>query len=213
MDTCMVKEIIHKTKIIAIIRGIPKELLGQTIEALVRGGIKAVEITLNRSDAIEGIREITEKFGDSIAIGAGTVMTVEQVDAVASAGGKYIISPNVDLNVIKRTKALKLLSIPGAMTPTEIVTARAAGADYVKLFPAASLGIGYFKAIRSPLPDIPFIVVGGIGSDNIKDFLDAGAQGAGIGGKLADRQLVSEGRFDEIAAAAAHLISKINSNG
>ncbi len=211
MESYKVKEIFNMTRIIAIIRGIPKEFLVQTVEALARGGIQAVEITLNRSDAVDGIRELTEKFGDSIAIGAGTVLAVEQVEAVAAAGGKYIISPNADMDVIKRTKALKLLSIPGAMTPTEIIAARAAGADYVKLFPAASLGIDYFKALLSPLPDIPFLVVGGIGPDNVKDFLNAGAQGAGIGGKLADKQLISQGRFDELAAVAANYITKVNS--
>ena len=210
MDTFQIKEVIQKTRLIAIIRGIPRNLLVPAVTALVNGGIRAVEITLDRGDAIDGIRELNERFGEHIAIGAGTVLTTAQVKSVAEAGGKYIISPNTDRDVIRHTKSLKLLSIPGAMTPTEIVAARAAGADYIKLFPAASLGIEYFKALLSPLSDIPFIVVGGIGLDNVIDFLNAGAQGAGIGGKLADKQLITQGRFDELSMVAADYTEKVN---
>lgn len=203
--------IINHTKIIAIIRGIPKESLLPAVEALVSGGIRAVEITLNRSDAVDGIREIAAKLGEHITVGAGTVLTTEQVEAVADAGGRYIISPNTNVEVIRRTKELELISIPGALTPTEIVTAWTAGADYVKLFPAGNLGVGYLKALLSPLPDIPFLVVGGVGLDNIKDFLNAGACGAGIGGKLVDKQLIQSGRFDEITRIAAEYVLRIKS--
>ena len=178
MEARKIKEIINNTKIIAIIRDSPKELLILTVEALVKGGIRVVEITLNRSDAIAGIEGLVKEFGDHIAIGAGTVLSIGQVEAVAAVGGKYIVSPNMDADVIRRTKALELISIPGAITPTGIISAIKAGADYVKLFPAASFGVGYLKALLSPLPDVPFLVVGGIGLGNVKEYLDAGARAA-----------------------------------
>ena len=129
-------------------------------------------------------------------------MTAEQVRLAVKAGAQYIISPNVDEEVIKETKNLNKISIPGAFTPTETAYAYKLGADIVKLFPAGELGAGYIKAVKAPLKHIPVVAVGGVNPENCADFIKAGAIGVGCGGNLVSAKLVEEGRFDEITAVA-----------
>jgi 2-keto-3-deoxy-6-phosphogluconate aldolase len=183
-----IKNIINENKIIAIVRGVKNDALVPLVETLYTGGIRLVEITINQSGdpktTADAIYTLCEKFDGRVEIGAGTVMNAAQTNLVIDAGAKYIISPNVSEEVIKRAKERGVISIPGAFTPTEAVTAYDYGADYVKVFPAGTIGASYIKAIAAPLSHIPFLAVGGIDHTNILDYLKSGACGVGIGGAL-----------------------------
>jgi 2-dehydro-3-deoxyphosphogluconate aldolase / (4S)-4-hydroxy-2-oxoglutarate aldolase len=179
---------------IAIIRGVEEEQILSTVKALLDGGISLVEVTFdhNQPNFLEAttnkIKKISETFGDRVLVGAGTVLTQEEVVSAVNAGAHYMISPNVSEAVIRKTVELGKVSIPGALTPTEAVFAYDAGADFVKLFPAGELGIKYIRALLGPMKHIPFMAVGGVTPANIKDFLDLGIAGVGIGGSLVNKE-------------------------
>lgn len=204
-----VVEMIKENKVVAIIRGVTKpETVLKTVEALAAGGVRMMEVTYDQSSAqgcletlrsIEYVKHATE---GRIGLGVGTVLSEQQVVDAAKAGAMYIISPNTHVEVIKKTKELGLVSIPGAFTPSEIVTSFQAGADFVKLFPAGLLGIEYVKAIRGPLPHIPLLAVGGIDASNVRFFIDAGVCGVGVGGNLVNTKLIEKGDFDAITVLA-----------
>ena len=207
----MSKEVLNKIlegKIVAIVRGIPSDEVVGLAKALVKGGISCIEVTFDQSskeraeDTLKAISNISQALGDKVCVGAGTVMTVQQVEAAADAGAEYMISPNTNAAVIRRTKELDKVSIPGAMTPSEVAQAYELGADIVKMFPAGVLGCAYIKAVKAPLKHIPVTAVGGVNPGNCADFIRAGAVGVGVGGNLVSPQLVKEGRFDEITAIA-----------
>lgn len=203
-----VMKMIQDTKIIAIIRGISSEYIINTVQALKDGGITCAEVTFSAKseeiskDTLKSIAMVKEHFGDSVAIGAGTVLTPEDVQKAAQAGAEYMISPNSNEAVIKETKKLGLISIPGAMTPSEIVNAYEWGADIVKLFPAASLGLGYIKALLGPINHIPVTAVGGIDASNAQSFLDIGCIGVGVGGNLVNKKLIEAGDFETVKKLA-----------
>ena len=173
--------IVRDKKIIAIIRGITGDALLKTAEAVLRGGIELIEVTFDQTGTISAeqtgcdIKMLCEKLGDRMHIGAGTVLTREQVKLTHDAGGEFIISPDVNEEVIRYTKELSMLSMPGAMTPSEIRFAYDCGADFVKVFPCVSLGSGYIKAVSAPLSHIPLLAVGGVTPDNMDEFFSAGA--------------------------------------
>lgn len=210
-----IKNKIINQKIIAIIRGIEEYKILKTIDSLVEGGIELLEITLNQDSeekclkTIKLIQLVREKFADEICLGAGTVITEEQVERVIDAGAEYIISPNTDINVIRKTKNLNKISIPGAYTPSEIVTAYDSGADFVKIFPAASLGPDFIKSVLGPLSNIPLLAVGGVNLANITNFIKAGVVGVGVGGGLIDKHAIKNGEFDILKENAKSFIEKI----
>lgn len=199
---------INEKKLIAIIRGVYGEDCINLARALHRGGIDLIEVTFDQANpelwkkTQEAISQINEVFEGEVFAGAGTVVSTELVDLAYAANAKYIISPDADERVIQRTNALGLVSIPGALTPTEIKAAYKAGADFIKVFPTSVLGAAYIKAIRGPLNHIPLLAVGGVNEKNISEFLKAGVVGAGVGGNLVNKKLVAEGAFDQITALA-----------
>lgn len=211
----IIKEEILYNKIVAIVRGISKDYMLKTVEALLNGGIKLIEITYNHEsqetmeETLQSIKMINTEFKGDVILGAGTVLTVKQVLSAVDAGAEYIISPNTDIEVIKRTKELSKISIPGAFTPSEVVTAYNSGADIVKLFPAGLLGIDYIKAIRGPLSHIKLLATGGITVNNINEFIKAGAVGVGIGGSLVNKEIIQAGQFDKIKLMAQEYVSAI----
>lgn len=194
--------------IIAICRKLYGDELLYLAEALYRGGIRSLEVTYDQSSPRHmeqtptAIRSLVEHFPE-MTIGAGTVLTPEQVIATCDAGGSFIVSPNTDLLVIQHTKSSGMCSIPGAATPSEIVSAYTAGADLVKLFPAASLGCQYVRDICSPLSHIPLLATGGIDLANFGDFLRAGCCGAGIGGTLCNRHLIQNKEWQALTQLAS----------
>lgn len=206
---------IEREKVIAIVRGAGAEACRKVADALYQGGIRLMEVTFDQKDpdsfpATAGaIAEIAKTYEGRMLVGAGTVTTPELVDLTAKAGGRYIISPDVNEAVIRRTRELGLVSLPGAMTPTEILTAHRAGADFVKVFPAGELGTGYLKAVRAPISHVKLLAVGGINERNAAGFLKAGAVGLGVGGNLANKEWIAAGDFDKITAAARILLEAV----
>lgn len=212
----MKEQIISKIlehKIIAIVRNVMQKDIIPTGEALYEGGINLIEVTFNQKgslqDTADAIKSLCNHFGDKMQVGAGTVINVEQVDMAFHAGAKYIISPNINIDVIKRTNELGMVSIPGALTPTEVVSAWDSGADFVKLFPVGELGINYIKAVMSPINHIPMLAVGGVDENNLKDFLNIGIKGAGIGSNIVKSSLIKEGRFEELTSLARKYTNQI----
>ena len=186
-----------KEKIIAIVRGMEAKDCLRVAQALYDGGIRLMEITYDQRDpaqwakTADAIGKIAEVFEGRMLVGAGTVTTPELVTRTRDAGGQFIIS------------------MPGAMTPSEILAAHAAGADLVKLFPAAALGPAYLKAVRSPISHVRIMAVGGINEKNAAEFLKAGAVGLGVGGNLANRQWIADGAFEKITQTAQALVAAV----
>ncbi|GAF13713.1 4-hydroxy-2-oxoglutarate aldolase [Bacillus sp. JCM 19046] len=196
-------------QLIAIIRGANEEDILPIGQALQSGGVKLVEVTLNTANALAGIRRLKEAFGDEMKIGAGTVLDPESAKASIDAGADFILAPSVKLETIQLTKRYGKVSIPGAFTPTEIVTAFENGADLIKVFPA-SVGAQYFKDLKGPLPHIPLVPTGGVNETNIQAFKQAGATAFGIGSSLVDtKQEVTEDYLDALTKKAAHFVKLI----
>ncbi len=199
--------------LIAILRGVPSEKAVPVAHALYDGGIRLLEITFDQrtdgTETLDAIRKICEVRDTmpGLIVGAGTVMNPDQVRKAHQAGAAFILAPNTDPAVIGAAKALSMPVIPGAMTPTEITAAYALGADVVKVFPASVLGPDYIKAIHSPLPHIPLLVVGGVDLNNLSSFIKAGAIGTGIGSCLVDRSLIQTDRFDQLTMLARQYVS------
>ena len=192
-----VRETIAREKLIVILRGVERDKLLLLADALYAGGVRAVEITFSATGApsdaetAEQIAALVRHIGDRMRIGAGTVLTARQVSLAARAGAGFIVSPNTDPAVIRKTRACSLVSIPGALTATEAQAAYAAGADFVKIFPVSAFGPSYIRALKAPLPHIPMIAVNGVPLDRIPDYLAAGADGFAIGGAIAERDALA----------------------
>ena len=171
--------------IVAILRGVKPDEVVAIAKALVEAGIRAIEVPLNSPDPLESIRRLCEAYGDIALCGAGTVLTPQAVDDVAAVGGKLIVTPNTDPEVIARAVALGLTAMPGFATPSEAFAAVKAGARALKLYPASSFGPSHIKAVKDVLPkDILVYAVGGVGAANLQPWLAAGVAGIGVGGEL-----------------------------
>jgi len=197
-------EKILKEKIIVIVRGVGKNNILPFAKAVYEGGVRAIELTYDASNPekdqenAENIKMLVDYFGDKMLIGAGTVIRENQVELTKKAGGSFIISPDTNENIIKKTCELNMVSIPGALTPTEIQTAHLAGADFVKLFPVSTFGAQYVKDVKVPLSHIRILAVGGINEKNISDYLAAGADGFGIGSNIVNKKLIETEDFNGI---------------
>jgi 2-dehydro-3-deoxyphosphogluconate aldolase/(4S)-4-hydroxy-2-oxoglutarate aldolase len=165
-------------------------------DAIKEGGVTLIEITMSVQGAIDAIKELTQKYKDEIIMGAGTILDSETGRAALLAGAQFIVSPTLNLDLIQLAHRYSAVVIPGAMTPTEILTAWNAGADMVKVFPAAQLGgPEYLKALRGPLPQILLVPTGGVNLQNAGAFIKAGATALGVGGELVDKKAVKEKKF------------------
>lgn len=208
-------EKIKEEKIIAIVRGMEVDQTVKIAQALYEGGVSLIEVTFNQKcpekfhQTTDSIRAIREAMGDKMLVGAGTVTSVELVEMAAEAGAMYMISPDMDKDVIRRTRELGLVSIPGAYTATEAKQAYLAGADFVKLFPCVGDAPAYVKAICAPFNHIPFLAVGGVSADNAAEFLKAGAVGLGVGSCLANKKWADAGRYDLITEEAKKFVANI----
>lgn len=203
---------IEENKIIAICRGIYGEKLVQLVEALYEGGVKLVEVTFDQKDVdciektAKAIKTISSKFEGKIKVGAGTVVKPAQVFAAKNAGAEYILSPNADIEILKIANDLDLVTIPGAMTPSEILEAHHAGADFIKLFPAGTLGLKYAKDIMGPINNVKFIATAGVTPDNLGEFLKLGFVGAGISNYITNKKMVEAGEFEVLTNHAIELV-------
>lgn len=200
---------LSQEKIVAIIRGIPAEAGDRTAEALADGGIVFLEVTLNTDGALGMITRFRERYEGRMRIGAGTVLDLDQAKEAVAAGAEYLISPNLDEEVIYYGAKQGIDVWPGTMTPTEMVRAYKAGATAVKVFPMGALGVNYLKEVRAPLGHIPMIGTGGVNLANIRTVLEAGAVAVGLGGNLVDKQLVKEGKFEELTKLAQAFVAEV----
>lgn len=215
MNTEQIILAVERYKILAIVRRVYEEELLGLAQALHKAGIRLLEVTFDQTDpdclqkTPEAVRRVAAGFGEEMMCGCGTVLNKAQVEAAQQAGASYIISPNTNEGVIRCTKELGLVSIPGAMSPTEILTAASWGADYVKVFPAADLGAGFIKSIRAPIGHVKMVATGGITADNLGGFLQAGCVGAGVGGSLTDRSLIKAGDFAQLQKNAEQFVAVV----
>lgn len=195
-------------KLIVIVRGVKTEDLIPFADAVYEGGVRLLEITYSATGAIPDeqtasqIKMLKDHFGDKMNIGAGTVIRENQVELTAKAGGEFIISPDTNPDIIKKTNELGLVSIPGALTPTEIQCASVAGADFVKLFPVSTFGPEYIKAVSAPLSHVRLLAVGGVTDENIGEYLKAGACGFGIGSSIVNKKLIDAKDYSAITEIA-----------
>ena len=199
---------VENEKIVVIVRGVKSDKLIPFAEAMYNGGIRLLEITYSADQKVSdnetaaNIKNLKEHFGEKMYIGAGTVLTPEQVELTKNAGGEFIISPDTNPEVIKRTKELGMVSMPGAFTPSEIRSAYFNGADFVKVFPAVSVGPEYIKAVKAPLSNIKLLAVGGINLNNIAEYIKAGVCGFGIGGNIVNKNMLENNDFDGLTQLA-----------
>ena len=209
-------EYVQQRKIVAIVRGLKPEYMVRLAHALQEGGIGLMEVTYNQKapetwiDTAQAISAVARAFGDELLVGAGTVITLYQVRMTYEAGGRYLVTPATQPEIIRAGKALGLGLYPGALTPTEILTAYAAGADAVKVFPAGNLGPGYIKAVKAPLSHIPLMAVGGVNEKNAADFMRAGCVGLGVGGNLVNKDWIAHGEWSRITDLAKEYVKAVN---
>ena len=202
---------LDETKLVAIIRGMDPDVCLKLADAYVRGGIRLVEVTFDQTGdprkTVEAIRAIRQAFAGRLHVGAGTVLTDAQLQSVIDVGGEFMVTPSVNPALIRTCAAAGLAAMPGAFTPSEIVTAHEAGADIVKVFPVRSLGPQYVKDVLAPLKHIRLMAVGGVNPDNAADYLKAGCVGVGASGSLVNKEWIAAGEWDRIAAEAARFIA------
>ena len=199
-------ETLKRHKLIAIVRGLPLELAHATAEALHSGGVRLLEVTLNTEGALKILSSWRENF-PLLCIGAGTVVTLEDARSALSAGAQFLVTPNLNEDVVTYVLERGLAVFPGALTPTEIVRAHALGATAVKVFPVGALGgPSYIKEVRAPLNHIPLIAVGGVNVGNARAYLEAGCVGLGVGSSLLDLEKVRRGDFEGVRQNAENLV-------
>jgi len=195
--------------IVAVVRSPDSQQLVEVCRALADGGITVVEITMTVPDALDVVRQVRNALGDRLLLGAGTVLDPETARAALLAGAEYLVSPTINLDVIRLCRRYDKMVMPGAFTPTEILTAWEAGADIVKVFPADVVGPTFFKALRGPLPQVRLMPTGGVDLKTAADFLKAGACCLGIGGQLVEPQAVAEANFDRLRDLARRYVAAV----
>lgn len=193
--------------IVAVIRSPDSQQLVEATRALADGGVNVVEITMSVPHALDVLRQVRQTLGDRLLLGAGTILDPETARAALLAGAEYIVAPTLNLEVIRLCRRYDKLVMPGAFTPTEILTAWEAGADIVKVFPADVVGPAFFKALRGPLPQIRLMPTGGVDLTTAADFLRAGACCLGVGSQLVEPQAVAARNFDRIRDLARQYVA------
>jgi 2-dehydro-3-deoxyphosphogluconate aldolase / (4S)-4-hydroxy-2-oxoglutarate aldolase len=193
---------LKEEKIIAIIRGVPRTSIEQIASALSLGGIKFLEVTMNTEGALSAISRLREIYEGRLHIGAGTVLNLNMAKEAIRAGAQYIISPNLDEQVVSYCVEQNIDVWPGTMTPSEIYKAYKLGASAVKVFPIGTLGVNYIKEVKAPLHSVEMIATGGVNAKNIAQILNNGAIAVGLGGNLVDKKLVQKENYDELTKRA-----------
>ncbi|ASK62493.1 2-dehydro-3-deoxyphosphogluconate aldolase [Virgibacillus phasianinus] len=197
-------------KLVAVIRGAEGEDVLAIARALHKGGVHIMEITADTPQVDVLIRKVSQEFGDQLIVGAGTVLDPETARASIMAGARFIFSPTVNTETIRMTKRYGVVSIPGAMTPTEILTAYEHGADLIKVFPAGVMGPSYIKDVHGPLPHIPLMPTGGVDLSNVRKYFENGAVAAGLGSALVNtKQPISEETLAGMTEKAEQFVEAI----
>ena len=204
-------EEIKSNGVVAVIRGATVENINKIGSALLAGGLKVIEVTAETPNIVAILEKVSKEYGDKMLIGAGTVLDPETARMMLLAGARFIVSPTLNIETIKMTKRYGAISIPGALTPTEILTAYENGADVVKVFPGNAFGPNYIKNIHGPLPHIPLMITGGIDATNMADYFLNGAVAVGIGSNLVNpKKLKTSEDYTELVKETQNYISKFN---
>lgn len=196
--------------VVAILRNVPLEKLTPLAEALKRGGVNDLEVTLNSPNALEGIRQLSRIPG--LNVGAGTVLDEENCSRAIDAGAKFIVCPHTDTRIITRARVRGAAPVPGCMTPTEMMTAMNAGAHILKVFPASTLGPGYIHEVLAPLNHAKLLAVGGITVENVGSFIEAGAKGVGVGSTLTPKDVIEKEDWQELERRARALCQAVQAH-
>lgn len=199
-------------RLIPVVRVAASKEALEVSRALVKGGSHIIEITMTVEGALNVIRELRREMGDGTFVGAGTVLDSRMAGEALDAGAQFLVSPSLSMQVISTALAAEVLVIPGAMTPTEILSAWEAGADLVKVFPAGALGgPSYIRAVKGPLPQVQLVPTGGVNPQNALDFIRAGAAAVGMGSELVDKASVAEGAWGRITQRTKALLETLRS--
>jgi 2-dehydro-3-deoxyphosphogluconate aldolase / (4S)-4-hydroxy-2-oxoglutarate aldolase len=189
--------------LVAIVRAPSADEALATVEAIHAAGVSVIEVTMTVPGAIGVLEKLAAKLGSKVLLGAGTVLDPETARACILAGAEFLVSPNLNVKVIEVTRRYSKVSIPAGLTPTEVVTAWEAGADFVKIFPCSAMGgADYIKALKAPLPQVEMIPTGGVSLENCGTFFKAGAAAVAVGGELVDKKAVQEKRWDAVTKTA-----------
>jgi 2-dehydro-3-deoxyphosphogluconate aldolase/(4S)-4-hydroxy-2-oxoglutarate aldolase len=201
---------ITEVGIVPVIRTSSAESAVQAVNAIYNGGVRAAEITMTVPGAIHALEKVADQFGDRIMLGAGTVLDPETARICMLAGAQFFVTPSLRVSTIEMAKRYSKVICPGALTPTEVLTAWEAGADVVKVFPCGNVGgAKYIKALKGPFPQIEMIPTGGVNLENTGDFLKAGACAVAVGGELVDAKTINEGRYDIIEDRARQYLAAV----
>jgi 2-dehydro-3-deoxyphosphogluconate aldolase / (4S)-4-hydroxy-2-oxoglutarate aldolase len=201
---------IEEVGLVPVLRLPSAELVVRAVEVLLSAGVSVCEVTMTVPGAIAVIRQVVDRFGDSALVGAGTVLSADDALACIDAGARFIVSPGLDLPTITAAQSRGVAVLPGALTPTEVITAWKAGADMVKIFPCSAVGgAKYLRALKGPFPQIKFLPTGGVGPSTAHEYIAAGAAALGIGSELVDRAALEAGRDGELADRARELVVAI----
>lgn len=207
-------EVLEKVKelgIIAVIRGPSPELTIKMVEALVAGGVLGIEITYSTPNAEEVVRTLANHLGDGILLGMGTLTKPEQALSAKEVGANFLVSPICEPNLIKAMVATGLMTMAGALTPTEVFQAYNLGVDVIKIFPGSLGGPAFIKALKGPFPYIPMMPTGGVSATNVAEWFATGVVAVGAGSELCPPQLAKDGKFDEISKRAAEFVQIVKS--
>ena len=202
MNPSKALELMMESGVVAIMRAKSSDQLLAAADAILNGGVRAIEVTMTTPGALDVIHQATSKLSDDVLFGAGTVLDSESARASILAGAQFIVCPTLNLETIKICHRYSVPVMPGAFTPTEILTAWEAGATMVKVFPASVGGPGYIKAVKAPLPQVKLTAVGGVDLGNCADFIRAGCEVVGIGGELVNQKLLDARDFATITERA-----------
>ncbi len=208
-------EVLEKVKalgLLAVIRGTSPELTVQMVEALVNGGVKGIEITYSTPHAEDVVKTLAKKYGEAIVLGMGTLTKPEQAESAKAAGASFLVSPICETKLVEAMVNSGLLTMAGALTPTEIYQAYSLGIDVIKIFPGSIGGPAYIKTLKGPFPYIPMMPTGGVNAGNAADWFAAGVVAVGAGSELCPPQLAKEGKFNEISQKAAEFVKIIQSS-
>ena len=206
-----IKELVIKNPVLAIMRGIKREIIIDYAGAIIDGGIGFFEVALNSPDALEEISLLRKRFGDKACIGAGTAITVERAKAAIDAGAQFLLSPSTNEDVLKYCHDEGIAIMPGALTPTDVSVCLRYGFDTIKLFPAGDMPMSYIKSLKGPFDGTEYVAIGGVSRDNAADFIKAGYLGIGLGSNLVPKDTVARGDFEEASKAVSELLKIVNS--
>ena len=196
--------------IVPVVRASSVEEANRAVEAICAGGIPVVEITMTVPNAISVIRELVQRRGSDVLIGAGTVANADQAESCLRAGAQFLVSPGFAVSVLSVARANAKLAIPGALTPTELMNAQDHGARLIKIFPCGNVGgAKYLKSLKAPFPHASLIPSGGVNAGNAAEFIAAGAFALGVGADLVDAAALREGNLEKISSAARELVTAV----